>query len=95
MNVAQNQSYDTTLAFLGHATEQEQADPDSASCWNPHQRWVKCTGLLGEILATDTSRNHYNKLNSCLKTSNTHHLDICAVWAFRKSNGTCLIFTPL
>lgn len=50
MGIAQNQGYNRKLVFLGHTMEQDQTDPDSQSCWSPHQQCINALGCWGKYL---------------------------------------------
>ena len=50
MSIAQNQGYNLKLISPGHTMEQDQADPDSRSCWSPHRWWVNALGCWEKYL---------------------------------------------
>lgn len=75
MSIAQNQDYNLKLISLGHTKEQEQADRQPESL-ESSPVVGQCTGLLGEVLATGTTRGNCYKLSPCLKNLNTPHLNL-------------------
>lgn len=95
MNTVQNQDYTRKLAFLGHTMEQDQADPDSLSCWSPHQQWINALGCWGKYLLQ--RQLEIITINSIL-ASRTWILIISiydAVWGFRKKTMASVLLSHL